>query len=114
MPLLKVKGAAGSAVKIIPAELIAPDGSVDRVSSGGAKSKSYWQYTLAGRDSEIWFPKYFYLGRPTGAAGTSRAGLARHSSSRVGSISSKRRRKSGGSDPRSLWLTMPTRNRSAM
>jgi hypothetical protein len=62
MPRLKVKGPAGSIVRVIPAELVAPDGSVDRISSGGTKSKSYWQYTLAGRGSESWFPKFFYHG----------------------------------------------------
>ena len=66
---LKVKGAAGSVVRIIPAELIKPDGTVDRGSSGGRSA--YWQYTLRGDQSEIrnlksemeeWFPKFFYHG----------------------------------------------------
>ena len=59
---LKVKGVAGGAVRIIPAELIKPDGAVDRGSSGGGRP-AYWQYTLAGGDeSEVWFPKFFYHG----------------------------------------------------
>lgn len=59
---LKVKGPAGSSVRIIPAELIKPDGSVDRSSSGGRKA--YWQYTLRGDnpEPESWQAKFFYHG----------------------------------------------------
>jgi hypothetical protein len=60
MPRLTVKGPAGSFVRITPAELTRPDGSVDRGSVGGGSA--YWQYTLAGGDSETWFPKFFYHG----------------------------------------------------
>lgn len=61
MPRLRVRGPAGSAVRIIPAELRGADGAVDRVSCGGGVA--YWQYTLAGRGSvEEWFPKFFYQG----------------------------------------------------
>jgi len=61
MPRLRVRGPAGSAVKIIPAELVRPDGSVDRRSAGGGNA--WWQYTLAGRsEAEEWFPKFFYHG----------------------------------------------------
>ena len=78
MPRLVVRGAAGSIVRIIPSELLAPDGHVDQAGSGGP---SYWQYTLAGRGSgrasETYFPKFFYRGArylqvetsaPTGSA----------------------------------------------
>jgi alpha-L-rhamnosidase len=67
---LKVRGAAGSIVRITPAELIRPDGSIDRGSVGGRQA--YWQYTLGevekseiqNPNSEIaeWFPKFFYHG----------------------------------------------------
>ncbi|MFI5379829.1 MAG: family 78 glycoside hydrolase catalytic domain [Tepidisphaerales bacterium] len=60
MPRLKVKGPAGSFVRIIPAELVNADGSVDRGSAGGGAS--YWQYKLLGIGSEQWFPKFFYHG----------------------------------------------------
>jgi len=46
MPRIKVKGPADAVVRIIPAELIHEDGSVDRGSSGDGQA--YWQYTLAG------------------------------------------------------------------
>lgn len=62
MPLIKVSGAAGSKVRIIPAELINDDGSVNRISCGGGMA--YWEYTLAGNDSsrmsETYFPKFWY------------------------------------------------------
>jgi len=60
MPRLAVKGPPGAVVKIIPAELVKPDGSVDRGSCGGGAC--YWQYTLAGGAVEKWFPKFFYHG----------------------------------------------------
>jgi hypothetical protein len=60
MVRLAVRGPAGSQVRIIPAELLKPDGSVDRGSSGGGQA--WWQYTLAGKGSENYFPKFFYHG----------------------------------------------------
>jgi alpha-L-rhamnosidase len=61
MPRLRVRGPAGATVKMIPAELLNPDGSVDRGSSGGGEA--FWSYTLAGRpEGESWFPRFFYHG----------------------------------------------------
>ncbi len=60
MPRLVVKGAAGDVVRVIPAELALKDGTVDRVSCGGGTA--YWQYTLAGGESENWAPRFFYQG----------------------------------------------------
>ncbi len=59
MSRLRLKGPAGAFVKITPAELVKPDGSVDRGSCGGGEA--YWKYTLAGGRVE-WFPKFFYHG----------------------------------------------------
>lgn len=59
---LKAKGAAGSVVRIIPAELIRPNGRVDRESCAHGGRPAYWQYTLRGGESEVWFPKFFYHG----------------------------------------------------
>lgn len=59
MPRFTVKGAAGSVVRVIPAELLKGDGSVNQDSGGGP---SYWQYTLAGTGRETYFPKFFYRG----------------------------------------------------
>jgi alpha-L-rhamnosidase len=61
MPRLRVRGPAGATVKMIPAELLKADGSVDRGSSGGGEA--WWSYTLAGRpEGESWFPRFFYHG----------------------------------------------------
>ncbi|HYG33896.1 MAG TPA: family 78 glycoside hydrolase catalytic domain, partial [Clostridia bacterium] len=60
MPRLKVRGPAGSIVRIHPAELLGKEGLIDRVSCGN--DKSYWQYTLSGKGEENWFPKFFYHG----------------------------------------------------
>jgi hypothetical protein len=61
MPRLRVRGPAGAVVKIVPAELVKPDGSVDRGSAGGGDA--WWRYTLAGRTAgEEWFPSFFYHG----------------------------------------------------
>lgn len=75
MPRLSVAGPAGAVVRLIPGELLKPDGSVDRGSCGGGSC--YWQYTLAGRGSEKWFPKFFYHGcRYLQVERTAAAGLA--------------------------------------
>ncbi len=55
MPRLQVHGPAGSSVRILPGELLAPDGSV-------VSRAAYWKYTLAGTGNETWFPKFFYYG----------------------------------------------------
>jgi alpha-L-rhamnosidase len=60
MARIKIKGPAGSRVRIIPAELLKPDGSVDRGSVGNGLA--YWQYTLSGDGDENYFSKFFYHG----------------------------------------------------
>jgi len=54
MPRIQVHGPAGSAVRIIPAELVKEDGSADRQSCG--RGPAWWQYTLEGTGTEGWFP----------------------------------------------------------
>ncbi len=57
---LTARGPAGSKVRVIPAELLAADGSVNRGSCGGP---AWWEYTLAGgAAAEEWSPKFFYHG----------------------------------------------------
>lgn len=63
MPRLRVRGAAGAQVKLIPAELIRPDGSVDRTSCSHGNVEASWNYTLAGAPGgEEWAPSFFYHG----------------------------------------------------
>jgi len=58
---LRVHGPAGAVVKVTPAELVKPDGSVDRSSVGGGNA--FWNYTLAGQaGGEAWEPRFFYHG----------------------------------------------------
>ncbi len=63
MPEISVKGAKGSYVRIIPSELLKPDGTVDRSSvCQGKVMPAWWQYTLRSANSQTWFPKFFYQG----------------------------------------------------
>jgi hypothetical protein len=58
---LRVKGSAGSKLKILPSELLREDGSLNRSTVGNAEAS--WNYTLAGDvESEDWRPPYFYHG----------------------------------------------------
>jgi alpha-L-rhamnosidase len=64
MPEIKVKGAPGASVRIIPAELLHGDGTVDRTSAtqDGVRP-AWWQYTIASDNQvEHWFPRFFYQG----------------------------------------------------
>lgn len=63
MPKIRVKGAKGSYLRIIPSELLKPDGTIDRnsVTQTGVRP-AWWQYTLSSTGSEEWFPKFFYQG----------------------------------------------------
>ena len=79
---LKVRGPAGAAVKIIPAELLAADGSVDWGSVGG---EAWWRYTLAGTGAtEEWRPREFLPWRALPPGGESGArGRRRASGDRI-------------------------------
>ncbi|MEO7215426.1 family 78 glycoside hydrolase catalytic domain [Mucilaginibacter sp.] len=63
MPALKVRGAKGSVIRMIPSELLGANGLVDRKSAtqDGVRP-AWWQYTLKGTGTETWFPKFFYQG----------------------------------------------------
>jgi len=63
MPRIVVSGPRGSSVRIIPAELLKPDGTVDRAScTQDGVRPAWWQYTLRGDNQEYYFPKFFYQG----------------------------------------------------
>ncbi len=59
VPRLKVKGAKGQTVKLVPSELLGEDGLAWQGSCGGPVSFSY---TLAGRGTESWSPLFTYFG----------------------------------------------------
>lgn len=63
MPEISVKGKIGSFVRIIPAELLKPNGMVDRSTvTQWDVLPAWWQYTKATDGIEKWFPKFFYQG----------------------------------------------------
>ena len=58
-PSIKVTGAAGSTIKLIPGELLNVDGTVSQESSGGPQ---WFSYTLKGSGNEEWHPRFSYYG----------------------------------------------------
>ncbi len=63
IPRLRVRGPAGSSVKIIPSELLNADGSINHDSAHSGKSEAAWNYTLSGNpEGESWMPHFFYHG----------------------------------------------------
>mgnify|MGYP001351644649 CR=1 FL=1 len=73
-PCIKVKGAAGATVKLIPGELMDDKGQASQRSSGGPM---WFSYILKGNGVEEWRPRFTYYGfryvqvegaRPEGSA----------------------------------------------
>jgi len=63
MPRLTVSGPAGSTVRLTPSEILFPDGSIDRRTSGSTnRGISWWQFTKATNEKETWFPQFYYVG----------------------------------------------------
>ena len=63
MPRLRVRGPAGSTVRLTPAEIVNPDGRIDRNTMGGtSRGSSWWEYTKATDGEETWFPRFYYVG----------------------------------------------------
>jgi len=58
-PQVTVKGPAGSRVKLIPGEVLDEQGLVYQENSG---APSFFQYTLKGKGTEIWHPRFTYYG----------------------------------------------------
>jgi alpha-L-rhamnosidase len=56
---LKVKGTAGSSVKVTPSETINSQGDIKDDMTGGT---SYWTYTLSGSGEENYLSKFYYRG----------------------------------------------------
>jgi hypothetical protein len=56
---LTVKGKGGQEIKLWPSELINPDNSANQKASG---QPYYFSYTLNGKGSETWKPKFTYYG----------------------------------------------------
>lgn len=63
MPRLRISGPAGSTVRLIPAEVVNADGSIQRSTTGSTnRGISWWQYTKATDKTEDWFPQFYYVG----------------------------------------------------
>jgi hypothetical protein len=63
VPRLVASGPAGSSVRMIPAEVINADGTVNRITcTQDGVRPAWWQYTLAGTGEEAFFPKFFWHG----------------------------------------------------
>ncbi len=58
-PSITVSGQAGATVKLIPGELLNADGTVSQHSSGRPQ---WFLYTLKGRGTEEWHPRFSYYG----------------------------------------------------
>jgi hypothetical protein len=56
---LKVKGPAGSSVRITPSELVKASGDINDTMCG---AQSYWTYTLSGTGDETYFSHFYYRG----------------------------------------------------
>jgi alpha-L-rhamnosidase len=56
---MKVKGPAGSVVKVTPSELVGANGDINDTMCDG---DSYWSYTLDGSGDERYFSKFYYRG----------------------------------------------------
>lgn len=59
IPEIIVTGQKNATVKLTPAELLNPDGTVNQSASG---EPSFFQYTLSGKGSEHWQPNFTYYG----------------------------------------------------
>ncbi len=58
-PQIAVRGPRGTSVKIIPGELLTPQGLVTQRSSGRPE---WFEYTLQGTGVETWHPRFSYYG----------------------------------------------------
>jgi hypothetical protein len=60
---LRVSGPAGSRVRLLPAELTNPDGTINQGSIGGVRKDRIWcEFTKATDGVEEWTPKFYYVG----------------------------------------------------
>jgi len=59
IPAIETNGKKGAVVRITPAELLNPDGTVNQSASG---VPHYYDYTLKGEGNEKWQPRFTYYG----------------------------------------------------
>lgn len=74
IPMIKVQGKKGDTIRIIPAELLAEDGSASQKATG---KPVYYDYILKGEGVEEWQPRFTYYGlRYVQVEGASPEGIA--------------------------------------
>jgi alpha-L-rhamnosidase len=56
---ISIKGKKGDTVRIYPAELLSPEGTINQKGSG---SQHYYDYVLKGGGEETWQPRFTYYG----------------------------------------------------
>ncbi|MEA3189193.1 MAG: alpha-L-rhamnosidase [Chthoniobacter sp.] len=63
MPRIRVTGPAGGTIRLTPSEVVNPDGTINRRTTGSTeRGGAWWQFTKATDAEETWFPKFFYTG----------------------------------------------------
>jgi hypothetical protein len=63
LPRLRISGPRGSRVQLIPAEVLNPDGTIQRSTMGSTnRGISWWEYTKATNAEETWTPQFYYVG----------------------------------------------------
>ncbi|MBE8718273.1 family 78 glycoside hydrolase catalytic domain [Cellvibrio polysaccharolyticus] len=63
MPRIRVRGPAGSTVRLTPSEITHADGTINRDTTGlSHRGSAWWQYTKATDEDEEWAPHFYYVG----------------------------------------------------
>jgi hypothetical protein len=63
LPRVRVSGPPGSTVRLTPAEILTPEGRLDRGTMGGTnRGSSWWQFTKGNAQPESWSPQFCYIG----------------------------------------------------
>lgn len=63
MPRLRVRGPAGSTIRLTPAEIVNTDGTINTSTMGGSdRGGRWWQYTKGTDGEETWAPRFCYVG----------------------------------------------------
>jgi hypothetical protein len=63
IPRISVTGPAGSAVRLMPSELLDAEGAINQSSMGAGHRGAVWcEFTKATDGEETWSPKFFYVG----------------------------------------------------
>lgn len=63
VPWIRLEGRGGSSIRLTPAEIVNPDGTISHSTMGGSsRGMSWWQFTKATDGVERWSPHFAYVG----------------------------------------------------